>query len=107
MNWYEKRYRIYFAVLKDGELFYLGYHLDQKAAEATANDRHLDWSLVCYSHTMNAEQEKRIHEAMSSIVHIDPDMVDVLIWSVLELLTQEQANQLEDVLTNHFEELTS
>jgi|TARA_R100000406_G_scaffold88327_1_gene73596 hypothetical protein len=51
---------------------------------------------------MNAEQEKRIHEAMSSIVHIDPDMVDVLIWSVLELLTREQANQLEDVLTNHF-----
>ncbi len=56
---------------------------------------------------MNAKQENRIHEAMSSIIHIDPDMVDVLIWSVLELLTQEQANQLEDVLTNHFEELTN
>ena len=56
---------------------------------------------------MNAEQEKRIHEAMSSIVHIDPDMMDVLIWSVMEMLTQEQANQLEDVLTNHFEELTN
>ena len=54
---------------------------------------------------MNAEQEKRIHEAMSSIVHIDPDMVDVLIWSVLELLTREQANQLEDVLTNHIAEI--
>ena len=50
---------------------------------------------------MNAEQEKRIHEAMSTIVHIDPDMVDVLIWSVLDLLTQEQVNQLENVLTNH------
>ena len=56
---------------------------------------------------MKAEQEKRIHEAMSSVVHIDSDMVDVLIWSVLKLLTQEQANQLEDVLTNHFEELTN
>ena len=56
---------------------------------------------------MNAEQENRIHQTMSSIVQIDPDMVDVLIWSVLELLTQEQANQLEDVLTIHFEELTN
>ena len=56
---------------------------------------------------MNAEQEKRIHEAMSSIVHIDPDMVDVLIWSVLELLTQKQADRLEDILTNYFEELTN
>ena len=46
---------------------------------------------------MNAEQEKRIHEAMSSIVHIDPDMVDVLIWSVLELLTQEQANHFASI----------
>ena len=56
---------------------------------------------------MNAQQEKRIHEAMSSIVHIDSDMMDVLTWSVLELLTQEQANQFEDVLTNHLEELTN
>tara|TARA_R100001591_G_scaffold55960_1_gene65764 strand:+ start:404 stop:574 length:171 start_codon:yes stop_codon:yes gene_type:complete len=56
---------------------------------------------------MTSEQENRIHETMSSIVHIDPDMMDVLIWSVLELLTQEQANQLEDVLTIHFEELTN
>ena len=54
---------------------------------------------------MNAEQEKRIHEAMSAIVHIDPDMMDVLTWSVLELLTQEQANQFEDVLTNHIAEI--
>jgi hypothetical protein len=38
---------------------------------------------------------------MLSVVHIHPDMVDVLFWSVLELLTTDQANQLEDILTNH------
>ena len=38
---------------------------------------------------------------MLSVVHIDPDMIDVLFWSVLELLTTDQANQLEDILTNH------
>ena len=37
---------MYFAVLKDGNLFYIGDHGDQGAAEATANDRHLDWVLV-------------------------------------------------------------
>jgi len=47
------------------------------------------------------KQEKLIHEAMLSVVHIHPDMVDVLFWSVLELLTTDQANQLEDILTNH------
>tara|TARA_R100001440_G_scaffold48423_1_gene68273 strand:+ start:331 stop:495 length:165 start_codon:yes stop_codon:yes gene_type:complete len=52
---------------------------------------------------MSTEQEKRIHESISSIVHIDPEMMDVLMWNVLELLTQEQANQLEDVLTNYEE----
>ena len=54
---------------------------------------------------MDKHQEQRIHEAISSIVHTDPDMMDVLVWEVLELLTEDQANQLEDVLTNHFEEL--
>jgi len=53
---------------------------------------------------MNLEQEKLIHEAMLSVVHIDPDMIDVLFWSVLELLTTDQANQLEDILTNHMGE---
>ncbi len=56
---------------------------------------------------MTTEQSNRIHETMSSIVRIDSDMMDVLIWNVLELLTPEQANQLEDVLTIHFEELTN
>ena len=37
---------MYFAVLKDGELFYLGDRGDQEAAEATANDQHLDWVIV-------------------------------------------------------------
>ena len=56
---------------------------------------------------MNAEQEKRIYETISSIVRIDSDMVDVLIWNVLGLLTEEQANELEDVLSIQFEELTN
>ena len=56
---------------------------------------------------MNAEQENRIHQTMSSIVQIDPDMVDVLIWSVLELLTKDQANKLEDALAIEFEQLTN
>ena len=56
---------------------------------------------------MNAKQEKRIHEAMSSMVHIDPDMMDVLIWNVLDLLTQDQANKLEDILTIELEQLTN
>jgi len=54
--------------------------------------------------TLYTEQEKLIHEAMLSVVHIHPDMVDVLFWSVLELLTTDQANQLEDILTNHMGE---
>ena len=37
---------MYFVVLKDGELFYLGDHGDQEAAEAAANDQHLDWVIV-------------------------------------------------------------
>ena len=37
---------MYFVVLKDGELFYLGDHGDQEAAEATANDQHLNWVIV-------------------------------------------------------------
>lgn len=54
---------------------------------------------------MDKYQEQRIHDAITSIVLTDPDMMDVLMWSVLELLTTDQANQLEDVLTNHFAEL--
>jgi len=46
MNWYEERCRMYFAVLKDGNLFYLGDHGDKEAAEATADDQCLDWVLV-------------------------------------------------------------
>ena len=46
MNWYEERYRMYFAVLRDGDLFYLGDHGDPEAAEATADDQCLDWVLV-------------------------------------------------------------
>tara|TARA_R110002020_G_scaffold124871_1_gene281976 strand:+ start:386 stop:592 length:207 start_codon:yes stop_codon:yes gene_type:complete len=46
MNWYEKTERQHFAVLKDGDLFSLGDHGDSAAAEATANDQHLDWVMV-------------------------------------------------------------
>jgi len=46
MNWYEKRYRMYFAVLKNGRLFSLGEHDDSAAAEAAANRRELDWMVV-------------------------------------------------------------
>jgi hypothetical protein len=56
---------------------------------------------------MNAEQSNRIHETMSSIVRIDSDMMDVLIWNVLDLLTQEQANKLENVLAIELEQLTN
>ena len=37
---------MYFAVLRDGDLFYLGDHGDSEAAEATADDQCLDWVLV-------------------------------------------------------------
>ena len=46
MNCNEERHRMYFAVLKAGELFSLGDHGDQEAAEATANDQHLDCVIV-------------------------------------------------------------
>ena len=46
MNWYEKTERQHFAVLKDGRLFSLGDHCDAAAAEATANDQHLDWVMI-------------------------------------------------------------
>ena len=43
---YETTERQYFAVLGDGNLFCLGDHGDLEAAEATANDQHLDWIFV-------------------------------------------------------------
>ena len=50
-DWYKEAYRKHFAVLRDGELVFLGKHDDLEVAQATANDKNLDWVIVITGET--------------------------------------------------------